>query len=666
MKTKILFLLIIAFAIAQAVFGQITITGTVKSVEDGAPIPGVSINEKGTSHSAISDMDGKFQINVAGPESVLVFTFIGYNTQEITVGTQTQIDVSLELDAETVEEVVVVGYGVSSGESSPSSGIINDIINSRRERKLAKELSGKTSGVQINNSNNNVGASNNIVIRGVGTINSNQSEIASPDGFKKIEKQNQLTDDGSGNESYNTIQENEFVSVVNEPLSTFSIDVDKASYSNIRRYINNGSKPPKDAVRIEEMINYFNYEYPEPNGEHPIGLYTEIAACPWQPEHKLLHIGLQGKRISDEKLPPSNIVFLIDVSGSMQDEKKLPLLKEAFKLLVNNLRENDKVSIVVYAGAAGQVLAPTYGHKKETIIAALDNLQAGGSTAGGAGIQLAYKIAKENFIENGNNRVILATDGDFNVGASSDNEMERLIEEKRKDGIFLTCLGFGMGNYKDSKMETLADKGNGNYAYIDNIEEAKKTLVSEFGATLFTIAKDVKLQIEFNPVKVKSYRLIGYENRMLNDEDFNNDAKDAGEMGAGHSVTALYEIIPADPEIKDESKDVDDLRYQSKDKNKIAETSGELANLKIRYKQPKNLTSVKFIHPILDLENPIEKCSDTYRFSASVALFGMLLRDSQYAKGLDYKTVLELASNAKGDDKGSYRKEFIDMVKRVQ
>jgi len=666
MKKIVLISLLTVFIFVQNSLAQIAVNGSVTAASDGSPIPGVNILEKGTSNGTLSDMDGKYTITIQNDNSVLIFSSVGYEKQEIRVAGQTTINVQLSDDNQQLDEVVVVGYGTTSSyDYSPSSSLIN-IRKSREKRSsnVDKALKGKVSGVQVSSS---TGASNNVVVRGNSSLSQNNSQNANPEGFKKIEKtQVKSYEEGSGNESYSTITENEFKSVKNEPLSTFSIDVDKASYSNVRRYINNGSKPPKDAVRIEEMVNYFNYEYPEPVGVHPIGIYTEIAACPWQREHKLLHIGLKGKTIDNEKLPPSNLVFLIDVSGSMQDQNKLPLLKDAFKLLVSSLRENDKVSIVVYAGAAGQVLAPTYGHKKEEIIGALDKLQAGGSTAGGAGIQLAYKIAKENFIENGNNRVILATDGDFNVGASSDNEMERLIEEKRADGIFLTCLGFGMGNYKDSKMETLADKGNGNYAYIDNIEEAKKTLVTEFGSTLFTIAKDVKIQIEFNPAKVKSYRLIGYENRLLNDEDFNNDAKDAGEMGAGHTVTALYEIIPADTQDKDETKLVDDLRYQSIDQNKIAETSGEIANLKIRYKEPKKMTSVKFVQPIMDIEKPIEKCSDTYRFSASVALFGMILRDSEFAKGLDYNSVLDLAINAKGDDLGAYRKEFVELVKRLQ
>ncbi|NEQ84171.1 MAG: VWA domain-containing protein, partial [Moorea sp. SIO2I5] len=346
----------------------------------------------------------------------------------------------------------------------------------------------------------------------------------------------------SNRENYSPIDENAFKRVKHNPLSTFAIDVDTASYSNLRRFLNNGQLPPTDAIRIEELINYFNYDYPEPESDRPFSITTEISQAPWNPTHQLVHIGIQGEKMAIEDLPPSNLVFLLDVSGSMNSPNKLPLLKDAFRMLVNELREEDQVSIVVYAGAAGMVLPPTPGNQKDKILTAIENLNAGGSTAGGAGIKLAYKLAHNNFIKSGNNRVILATDGDFNVGVSSDTELVKLIEQKRKKGVFLTVLGFGTGNLQDSKMEKIANKGNGNYAYIDNELEAKKVLVNEIGATLLTIAKDVKIQVEFNPAKVQGYRLIGYENRRLKDEEFNDDTKDAGELGAGHTVTALYEI----------------------------------------------------------------------------------------------------------------------------
>ena len=461
-------------------------------------------------------------------------------------------------------------------------------------------------------------------------------------------------------EGYAHNPENEFKNAKSTPLSTFSIDVDAASYSNMRRFINNGQNPPIDAVRIEEMINYFNYDYPDPTDEHPFSITTEMSDCPWNSNHKLIHIGLQGKKINTSELPPSNLVFLLDVSGSMSSPNKLPLLKKSFALLVQNLTEKDRVAIVVYAGAAGLVLESTPGNEKAKIMNALNNLNAGGSTAGGEGIKLAYKIAVDNLIKDGNNRVILATDGDFNIGASSDGEMTRLIEQKRESGVFLTCLGYGMGNYKDSKMETMADKGNGNYAYIDNILEAKKVLVTEMGATMHTIAKDVKLQLEFNPAKVVSYKLIGYENRLLNDEDFNDDTKDAGELGSGHTVTALYEVV-----LKGSSEDVpsvDPLRYQSNEPEKSSSISDELLTIKFRYKEPKGTKSKLIVKHLTDKSVPLAKSSENFRFSAAVAEFGLLLRNSKHKAEASYKQVLTLAKNSKGNDDNGYRAEFIRLV----
>ncbi|MBC8042537.1 MAG: VWA domain-containing protein [Rhizobacter sp.] len=462
-------------------------------------------------------------------------------------------------------------------------------------------------------------------------------------------------------EEYGVIVENEFLDAKENALSTFSIDVDAASYANMRRFLTQGAMPPKDAVRTEELVNYFDYDYPEPDDEHPFSITTEMAECPWNSRHKLVHIGLQGKRIATENLPPSNIVFLIDVSGSMEDENKLPLLRQAFALLAGQLREKDRVSMVVYAGSAGVVLPPTSGANKRKILEALEKLQAGGSTAGGEGIELAYKIAKENFIEDGNNRVILATDGDFNVGTSSDGDLVRLIEKKRESGIFLTVLGFGMGNYKDSKMEQLADKGNGNSAYIDNIMEAQKVLVSEFGGTLFTIAKDVKIQVEFNPAKVQDYRLVGYENRMLKKEDFNDDKKDAGEIGSGHSVTALYEIVPVGAEAK--SKPVDPLKYQAKQQ---ASETDEMMTVKFRYKDPKGSTSKLITKVLKDESRALLQTSENFRFSAAVAEFSHILRDSKFKGEATYAEVLALAKGAKGRDDQGYRAEFIRLVQMAQ
>jgi Ca-activated chloride channel family protein len=459
-------------------------------------------------------------------------------------------------------------------------------------------------------------------------------------------------------EDYNVINENVFLDTYNNPLSTFSVDVDTASYSNIRRFLNSSQKPPIDAVRIEEMINYFTYDYPDADGNDPFSITTEIGECPWNPENNLMLVGLQAKKLSTEELPPSNLVFLLDVSGSMDTPDKLPLLKSAFKLLVDELGENDRVSIVVYAGAAGLVLDSTPGSEKDKILDALMELEAGGSTAGAEGIKLAYDIAKKNFIKSGNNRVILATDGDFNVGVSSEAELVRLIEKKRNEGIFLTVLGFGTGNYKDSKMESLADKGNGNYAYIDNIAEARKVLVNEMGATLNTVAKDVKIQVEFNPAKVKAYRLIGYENRLLRNEDFNDDSVDAGEIGAGHSVTALYEIAPVDSEF--EVPGVDELKYQ---KSQLID-SNEVATVKIRYKKPESDTSELLSKTVLEEDEG--KVSENLKFAAAVAEFGLLLRESKYKGNSSYDRVLQVAKQYADSDEEGYRNEFVKLVEKAK
>ncbi|NEO16650.1 MAG: VWA domain-containing protein [Moorea sp. SIO3F7] len=468
----------------------------------------------------------------------------------------------------------------------------------------------------------------------------------------------------SNRENYSPIDENAFKRVKHNPLSTFAIDVDTASYSNLRRFLNNGQLPPTDAIRIEELINYFNYDYPEPESDRPFSITTEISQAPWNPTHQLVHIGIQGEKMAIEDLPPSNLVFLLDVSGSMNSPNKLPLLKEAFRMLVNELREEDQVSIVVYAGAAGVVLPPTPGNQKDKILTAIENLNAGGSTAGGAGIKLAYKLAQDNFIKSGNNRVILATDGDFNVGVSSDSELVKLIEQKRKKGVFLTVLGFGTGNLQDSKMEKIANKGNGNYAYIDNELEAKKVLVNEIGATLLTIAKDVKIQVEFNPAKVHAYRLIGYENRRLKDEDFNDDTKDAGELGAGHTVTALYEIIPVGAKTNVKLPDIDPLKYQSN----AASTSNskELMQVKLRYKEPDGNTSQLLTYPLVDKAVKLKDASDNFKFSAAVASFGMVLRDSPYKGKASFDQALQLAKESEGVDLEGYRAEFIDLIESAE
>jgi len=462
-------------------------------------------------------------------------------------------------------------------------------------------------------------------------------------------------------ESYNVINENRFLGALSNPLSTFSIDVDAASYSNVRRFLSQGALPPKDAVRLEELVNYFPYDYPDRSGEHPFGVFTEVSPCPWTPEHRLVRIGLQARRIPTKDLPPSNLVFLIDVSGSMDQPDKLPLVQQAFRALVRELRPEDRVAIVVYAGAAGLVLPPTSGSDKQTILDAIDRLHAGGSTAGGAGIKLAYDVAKENFDAEGNNRVILATDGDFNVGASSDAEMVRLIEQRREQGTFLSVLGFGTGNLKDSKMEQLADKGNGHYAYIDSFREAQKVFVQEFGGTLFTVAKDVKIQVEFNPARVQSYRLLGYENRLLAKEDFKDDRKDAGEMGSGHSVTALYEVVPAGA--KAVALDDDSLTYQQVSLRPGAKHSGELLTVRVRYKDPKGSTSKLLEQPVNDRTG---KASEDTRWASAVAEFALLLRDSEHKGAASWEQVLTLARGARGDDPQGYRGEFIGLVESAR
>ncbi len=609
MKTKIWILATLVFSsLGFSIPETRMITGTVTSAEDGSALPGVNVLLKGTRTGTATDAKGKYSIQIPSGSGTLVFSFIGLKSKEIKIGASAVLNVVLYLDVAQLSEVTTGGY-----------------------KRVKKDKAA-------------MGAANH------------DYEMAPSIASQDIYKQPQYN-----TEEYDAIQENIFHDASRNPLSTFSIDVDAASYSNMRRFINNGQRPPKDAVRIEEMVNYFDYDYAQPNDEHPFNIITEISTAPWNSQHKLVHIGLQGKKIPTQNLPPSNLVFLIDVSGSMDEPNKLPLLKSSFKMLVNELRQQDYVSIVVYAGAAGLVLDPTSGAEKKKIMEALDNLEAGGSTAGGAGIQLAYAVAKEHFKAEGNNRVILATDGDFNVGESSNGGMERLIEEKRKDGVFLTVLGFGMGNYKDSKMEILSDKGNGNYAYIDNITEAQKVLVNEFGGTLFTIAKDVKLQIEFNPSKVKAYRLIGYENRMLKSEDFNNDKKDAGELGSGHTVTALYEIIPVG--VEGEFLKIDELKYQTTKVDPAASKSKELMTVKFRYKKPDEDVSKLIVHPLVDTQVTLNKTSDDFRWSASVAAFGMLLRESEYVKNFSYDQVVQLAQGSKGIDKEGYRIEFINMAK---
>lgn len=563
-------------------------------------LPGVTVAIKGTTTGTTTDANGKYSLRVSESAKYLTFSSVGFKRVEVPVLQDSVVNIRLEADLKMLSEVVVVGYATHAKRSVTGS---------------VSNLSIRSSYIQQGNT-----------------------------------------------ENYNPINENGFQMASSSPVTTFSVDVDRASYSNVRRFLNSGHMPPVDAVRVEEMINYFDYDYPQPKGNNPLSVTTEISDSPWNAGLKLVHIGLQAQKVPTDNLPASNLVFLIDVSGSMFAYNKLPLLKQAFKLLVDQLRPQDKVSIVVYAGAAGVVLPPTSGGNKIKIKEALEGLQAGGSTAGGAGINLAYQLAGEGFIPKGNNRIILATDGDFNVGVSSQGELQRLVEEKRRGGVYLSILGFGMGNYKDSHIETLADKGNGNYAYIDNIQEAQKVFVQEFGGTLFTVAKDVKLQIEFNPRYVHAYRLIGYENRAMKNEEFHDDKKDAGDMGSGHTVTAIYEIVPVGVRSNYLAKS-DDLKYQ---KTTSSGNSDELLTLKIRYKQPDSEKSSLLEFPMKNVSRPLAATSDNFRFAASVAEFGMLLRQSEYRGTANYAGLIKRAKEAFGKDDEGYRAEFVRLVKLSQ
>jgi Ca-activated chloride channel family protein len=656
---------------------QKEITGKVTMASDGLPLPGANVTIKGTSNGTQTDFDGNYKINVHLGD-ILEISYVGLKTAQITIGNPNRYDVALEPDAR-LEEVVVTGYTTGPNYRSRQMNIKMSerlVINPRKIKE-----SGSISEAQdiskplyvLNGEPISEEKFNNLKTKKVRSLEILDAEqgrktfgyegkigvVCATTRGKRGDVDFGLVSDFL-NEAYSKIQENEFKHTQNSPLSTFSIDVDKASYSNIRRLINNGQAITPDAVKIEEMINYFNYKYPQPKDEHPFSINTEVVNTPWHKDTKLVRIGLQGKTYDNAELPPSNLTFLIDVSGSMGSPNKLPLLKSAFKLLVNQLREQDNVSIVVYAGAAGVVLEPTSGDKKDKIRNALNNLRAGGSTAGGAGIELAYKLAQENFKKNGNNRVILATDGDFNVGASSDTAMEELIEEKRKSGVFLSVLGFGMGNYKDSKLEVLADKGNGNHAYIDTMQEAQKVFGKEFGGTLYTIAKDVKIQVEFNPNKVQAYRLIGYENRLLNDEDFIDDTIDAGELGSGHTVTALYEVVPVGVET-DYVKAVSNLKYT--DNRSSDKYLDELFTVKFRYKKPDATKSIEMVHvQNTDISEPSADMS----FASAVALFGMHLRKSKYFNNTSIELVIDLAKRGRGKDENGYRSEFIRLIKSHQ
>lgn len=628
-------LLCIAFKPTRIIHGIVT-------DEQGSPITGATVALKKTQAATATDSKGAFSITVPDEKAVLVISAVGYETKEIRLQNNTNLHVKLRPISQALQEVVVIGYGTA----------LKKDLKGSVESVYPNSLNGFSSGLSISQS---PGATSNIRIRGAKTLNDPEEDGYTDDGYRQA-------DTDFNTEGYDHITDNPFMKVNDNPLSTFSIDVDASSYSNVRRFISNGQLPPAGAVRIEELINYFSYDYPQPKGDDPFGVNMEYAACPWNDKHELVLVGLQGKKIPVEELPASNLVFLVDVSGSMGEPNKLPLVQSSLKLLVDQMREQDRVALVVYAGSAGLVLPSTSGSNKTAIKDAIDRLQSGGSTAGGAGIQLAYKTAKENFIKDGNNRVILCTDGDFNVGASSDDALEQMIESERKSNVFLTVLGYGMGNYQDAKMQKLADKGNGNHAYIDGISEAKKVLIKEFGGTLFTIAKDVKLQLEFNPDKVKAYRLIGYENRMLAKEDFNNDIKDAGELGSGHTVTALYEIVPVNA--PDEPMDsVDALRYQKVKKQKVTNVyTDEVLNVKLRYKAPAGDVSKLLQFPLKGSPVALNATSDNFRFAAAVASFGMVLRNSKYKGESSFGLVRNLGIAATGKDAEGYRKAFLQLA----
>jgi len=625
-------------------FGELK--GTVTENDGKTPIPFANImleqNGKIITGQA-ADIDGNFWLKNI-PEGV-------YDLKVSSAGLATAVALGLEIKANLITtQFVKMNAAVElKCDTMTTTKIKIDPGNTSYSRKDIYSYPSTTT-LGVVNSNGVYSQNGN-----VGNFSgSRQDAVVFVDGVKIRGEED---DDPFLDEEYSKIVENKFASPFTNPLSTFSIDVDKASYSNIRRMINGGTTPDKNSIRLEEMINYFSYDYPQPTDAHPFSINLESASCPWETKHQIVSIGIQGVKVDPQQIPANNLVFLIDVSGSMDNYNKLPLVKSSLTALVKQLRSIDKVSIVVYAGAAGMVLAPTSGNNKTDILNALENLKAGGSTAGGAGVKLAYDIAEKNMIKDGNNRIILCSDGDFNVGLSSNAELEDLIVSERDKGIYLTVLGYGMGNYKDNKMEILADKGNGNYSYIDTQMEADKVLVKEMSGTLFTIAKDVKIQIEFNPTVVKSYRLIGYENRVLEDWEFNDDKRDAGEIGAGHSVTAIYEI----EYVENTSTKSDDLKYQSKQVN--TGFDNEMLTVKFRYKPPQDSTSILIERTITKTNNSFESASENLRFAATVAQFGMILRNSEYMGSSTLDAIIEQSVNCKKFDADGYRAEFINLVK---
>jgi Ca-activated chloride channel family protein len=653
-----------------------TVTGIVVDSTAQRPLAYVNVILVGTSYGAMTGADGRYRIErvPAGTYTVKAM-MMGYKALErkdveVTAGAEVRADFKLDVTIVSKTQEIVATAEKPMVEVTESKAAVTVTSEQIEELPVDEILEGVALKGGIVKSGDEMhirgGRRGNPQAQIDGCAVTRQSARCStpPRRVESFRMQRQP----SNTESYDAVRENIFHEALENPFSTFSIDVDAASYANVRRFLRRGQLPPPAAVRIEEMINYFTYDYPDPEGEDPFSITTEVARCPWSAEHHLVHIGLQGKRVAMSDLPPSNIVFLLDVSGSMRPSNKLPLLKKAFAMLVDNLRDDDRVAIVVYAGSAGLVLPSTRGSDKVTILDAIERLHARGSTAGGEGIKLAYKVARENFMEKGNNRVILATDGDFNVGVSSDGEMVQLIEEERKSGVFLTVLGFGEGNLKDSKMEKLADHGNGQYVYIDDVHEARRVLVEQLGGSLFTIAKDVKIQVEFNPARVHSYRLIGYENRLLRREDFDDDTKDAGEIGAGHSVTALYEIVPVSPtgEVAETGGPASENRYTTVSVRPEALATDEILAVRFRYKRPDEDESRLIERTLSAHDVAFAEASDDLRFSAAVAELGMILRESGFAGEGTFDQVLEIAKGATGRDPGGYRAEFVRLVEMSQ
>ncbi len=663
MKKKLLnFLFLAAILLAYSFLDEnSSIEGKITDETSGTPLSFAYVrlfHGKNMITATQSDADGNYIIKDVAPGKYnLISDFLGYQSNvqsdiELKPGKNVVNFVmkvsQVQLDCVTISEYkapLIDIENTTSGATVTSDKIKN--LKTKSVNSIAATQAGTSSNMNIRRSRDSKQV---YYIDGVRTI-------YKPD-LKKVKVV-------ENDESYGKYIENKFISPLDEALSTFSIDVDKESYSVVRRFLNSGNLPPQDAVRIEEMINYFDYNYEVPSGDDPFYLFSSLSECPWNTEHKVLHLALNTRQVDKSKLPASNFVFLIDVSGSMNVENKLPLVKTSLRLLTDQLRPEDKVAIVVYAGSAGCVLPSTSISEKNKILDALENLTAGGSTAGGAGIQLAYKIAKENYIAGGNNRVVLATDGDFNVGISDNQGLEDLISSKREENIFLSVLGFGMGNYKSDKMQILADKGNGIHAYIDDIQEAKKVLIKEFTGSMFTLAKDVKIQVEFNPGLVTAYRLIGYENRMLAKEDFNNDTKDAGEVGVGHSVTALYEIVTSGSKTEFPGS-VDELKFQKNIKQEFINNS-DLAFFKVRYKNPEGRKSTKIEKLISPEVLKNDKILKSTKLALAVAEFGLLLRNSEFKQNASYENVLNLAANANNsmtinEDVDGIRSDFIKLV----